>query len=190
MRTRRGMTLIELLAGIFTMMLVVLGSLVMMVAGTQSFNVTNVDTDLNDKNAQGLRHVVQTIRSAYTVSVSTDGKTITYVLPKLNASNDALTGEQEYVTPLVGDGVNRTFVVDTTAGTLKDTSSGQTLVKNIIGTDPQVGSSTYGQTYKPFSLSAQGALQAVSINLICQDHVIEKVRFQRMKTTAIARNTG
>ena len=176
------------MTGISVMMLVVLGSLSLLVAGIQCFDRTVSRTGLSSTNAQGIRRVSEAIRGAMTVSVSADGTQVTYTMPAISPTVDAITGEKELVDPLTSDGVNRSFRVDFTAGTLIDGTTGRVLVKNITRTDPDSKSSQYNQQYNPFQLTTIGSLRAVSINLITLERTQSGTRFVRLKNTASVRN--
>lgn len=186
---RRGFTLIELTVGMGMLMLVVLGCATLMVSGLQSLNKTSVDANLGNDNAQGLRRVSEAIRGAVWVSVSTDGRTLSYSLPRMSTTTDPLTGERELVDPPVSDGVVRRFVVDFTAGTLTDMQSNRVLVRNIAATDPQPSSSLFNQAYPPFQLTTIGSMRAVSINLITRANAAGQARWVRLKTSAVIRNS-
>lgn len=187
MRKRRGFTLTELLTSL-GMMAFVLGAICsLFINSLRSFQNTTTDTNLNQSNAQGMRRLTETLRSAMTVAISTDGKTISYTLPKLTALNDPLTGEKEYIIPLETDGTNRTFTVNT-AGELVDSVGNRKLMKKIRATDPDTASSQYNQTYAPFSSTTIGSERAITINLITAESVMGKLRYARYKTTVVLHN--
>lgn len=184
---KRGMSMAELMVGIGIMALTTFSATSMFLFGLRSMQRTTTDVNLNQTNAQGMRRVVETLRSAMSTSISNDGKTITYSLPKVASANDPDTGEREYVVPRVSDGTTRMFYV-TTSGNLVESTSGKTLVKGIRLIDPDPNSSQYGQTVAPFSLVTLGSQKGITINLITSETVQGKLRYARMKTTVLCHN--
>lgn len=187
MRKRRGFTLTELLTSL-GMMAFTLGAISsLFIFGLRSFQNTTTDTNLNQSNAQGMRRLTETLRSAMSITISNDGKTLSYTLPKLTAANDPQTGEKEFIIPLVSDGTNRTFTVNS-SGNLIDSVGNRTLMKRIRATDPDPASSQYNQTYAPFSSTTIGSQRAITINLITAENVMGKLRYARFKTTVVLHN--
>jgi prepilin-type N-terminal cleavage/methylation domain-containing protein len=184
---KRGMTLVELMVAMGLMSLTFAALSAMFLFGLRSYQKTAADTTLNQTNAQGLRRIAETIRQAMSVTISSDGRILTYTLPRLSAAADPVTGEKEYQIPLVNDGVARSFTVNT-SGNVVDTVSGRVLVRNVRLTDPDAASSQYNQTYQPFSLSNIGSQRAVTVNLITSENVLGDLRYARLKTTVVLRN--
>jgi hypothetical protein len=166
---------------------VLFGALTLLVTGMKSFKKTTSDVDITNQNANALRRVSETLRQAMSVTISNSGKTISFTLPKMGAT-DPVTGEKELQEPLTSDGVARSYVVDFTGKTLKEMPSGRVMVTNICATDPQPGSSQYNQAYTPFQLTTIGSYRAITINLITTQNIISDQRYMRMKTTAVVRN--
>ena len=187
MRKNRGFTTVELLTSLGMMAFVLTAICGLFINGLRSFEKTTTDTNLNQRNAQGMRRLSETLRTAMSVTVSTDGKTISYTMPKLTAAVDAQTGEKEYIIPLVTDGTNRTFTVNT-AGELIDSVGNRKIMKKIWATDPDPNSSQFNQTYKPFSSTTIGSQRAITINLISAENVLGKLRYARYKTTVVLHN--
>lgn len=183
---RKGFTLVELLVGFALVGLITSAMLSLMAFNGKSMTRSGLDADLAQQNAQALRRVADTLRSAAVVSISNDANTVTYQLPRLAGTVDPVTGEREYIVPIVGDGVTRTFVV--TGGRLVD-GNGRVLVRNVAATDPERGSSQFGQRYQPFQLSTIESRRAVTVTLITQSHVMGEARYVRLKTTAFVRNS-
>ena len=184
---RRGFTLVELMTALGLFSIVFFGAASLYVAGLRSYYSTSTDADLAQKNAQGIRRVVETLREAVSLSINSDGTQITFQSPKKAGSADPVTGETEYIVPVVGDGVAKTFTV-TTGGNLVEGSSGRTLCKNIVTTDPYPQSSQYNQKYMPFQFASVGSSKAVSVNLITYQNLGTRKRYARMKTTVLLRN--
>lgn len=184
---RRGFTLMELLVGMTILGALTIGTMTVFSESMKGFYRTKTDIDLASQNSLGVKRVAETLRSAYNMTISNSGKTVTYTMPLKNNAVDLVTGEREYFEPLASDGVQRSFTV--TNGKLIDNSSGRTLASNVILTDPDPQSSQYNQTYAPFQLTTIGSRRALSINVITQDQVLGKPRYVRLKTTVILRNS-
>jgi len=186
---RRGFTMVELTTGLSVMMFVVLGSLSLLAYGVRFYGKTYSKTNLNTGNEQGLRRIIETLRSATSVAINSDGTVITYTLPKLNTTNDAVTGEKELADPVVSDGVVRTFTVNFTTGKVTDSSSGRVIVKNVTRTDPEPTSSQYNQQYVPFQMTSIGSIKGVTVNLITLEKTSSGTNYLRLKTTTVVRNS-
>jgi len=156
--------------------------------GLEGFTRTVNDVTVTNQNAQNMRRITDALRGAINVTISNSGTTISFNNPKLSGSVNATTGEKELIYPLTSDGIARGYSVNTTTGKLTETQSGRVLVQNIISTDPQVGSSQYGQTYAPFSNSIIGGSKAVTVNLITQAGQANYVKYERFKTTVYLRS--
>ena len=183
---RSGFTLVELLVGMTIMGLLTVGTLTVFSESMRGFYRTKTDIDLASQNTLGVRRVAETLRSAYDMTISNGGKTVTYTFPLKNNVVDSVTGEKEYFEPLTTDGVQRSFTI--TNGKLIDNTSGRTLAKNVVLVDPDPNSSQYNQAYAPFQLTTIGSRRALSVNVITQDQVLGKPRYVRLKTTVILRN--
>ena len=186
---RRGSTLIEVMTSISIFSMVILGSFSLLFAGMRTFDKTISKTSLNSTDAQTVRRIAEAVRGAMSLTINNDGTVMTYVLPKKNSVNDALTGELEISDPIQSDGVARSFTVNFTAGTLTDNVTGRILLKNIARTDPDSHSSQYLQQYSPFQLTTIGSVRAVSVNLITQESTRSGVNYVRLKNTASVRNS-
>jgi Tfp pilus assembly protein PilW len=182
------MTLVEVLTAMGIIAMVILGSVSLLLTGLQAFARTSTDVSITDDNANGLRRISESLRGAMAVTVASDGTSISYQLPARSSSADPVTGEAELREPLVWDGVTRSYSVNRIAGTLTDSVSGRVFVRKIVAFDPQPGSTQYGMSYAPFSVTTIGSARAVTINLITQDRVGTSTRYLRLKTTAVIRN--
>lgn len=188
MRRRRqlGFTLMELMTGMGIMSFTLLVIVNLLIYGLRSFGKTTTDVSISQQNAQGMRRVSEMIRAAQSLSITNEGKKISFTLPKRASTTDPVTGEKEYVVPLVSDGVTRTYTVS--GGNLTD-QTGRILVRKIATTDPDPNSSQYNQAYAPFQLTTIGSRRAVTINFITQDQVNGAQRWARMKSTVLIRNS-
>jgi Tfp pilus assembly protein PilW len=184
---RRGISLAELLASMIAFLLALTAAISLQLTGSKSLNRIQSDLSVSTPSAQAMRRVSETLRSAMSITLSSDGKTITYILPKLTTTNDPVTGEKELVYPLVSDGVTRSFVVSGT--NLVSNPGGRVLVRNISSTDPQVGSTQYNQTYNPFQSTTIGSRRAITITIICKEIANGKTRYARMKSTVLIQNS-
>lgn len=187
MRTKRGMSLAELSVALGLMALTIFSVSTMFIFGLRAMQKTTSDTHLNQTNAQAMRRLTETLRSAMNTQISNEGRMITYTLPKISPGNDVTTGEPEYLIPLQSDGVTRSFYV-TTDGKLIDSTTGRTLMKNIYLKDPDPESSQYNQNYAPFSTVTVGSQRGVTINLITAEDVLGDLRYARLKTTVVTQN--
>ena len=184
---KKGFTLVELMVAMTIMGLLVLGTMTVFSQAMTGFYRTKTDIDLAGKNSLGVQRVAETLRSAYSMTITNGGNQVVYFLPKRSNLVDADTGEKELVDPIQSDLVQRSFTV--TGGKLIDDYSGRTLATNVVLIDPDPKSSQYNQTYAPFQLTTIGSRKALSINFITQDQVLGTPRYQRMKTTVILRNS-
>ena len=91
MRTRRGMALIELLAGLSLMLLTLGGVVSLTIGGLKSFSRTNTGIDLSEGNARSMRRVTETLRQAMGVTVLENGARIQYQMPTFSATADPIT---------------------------------------------------------------------------------------------------
>jgi hypothetical protein len=184
---RRGLTLTELLASIISMMLALTAALALQISVSKSMNRIQSDLSVSTKSSQAMRRVTENLRGAMSITLSGDGKTISYVLPKYATSSDPVTGEKELVYPLTSDGVARSFVISGT--TLVSNPGGRVLVTNISSTDPQEGSTQYNLTYNPFQSTTIGSRRAITVTLICKETANGKTRYARMKSTVLIQNS-
>lgn len=183
---RRGFSLSELMVGVGLFSFALFGTLSLLITGLRSYLRTTTDLNNSQPNSQAIRHVVENIRQAMTVSASTDGKTLTFTLPKRATTPDAVTGELEYAYPVVSDGVARSYTI--TSGKLVENPGGIVVLKGISTVDPDSNSTLYNAAYKPFTISQVGARTAVTVNFITSAKVIGKTRFSKAKTTVLVQN--
>lgn len=187
MRTRRGMSLAELMVALGMMALTIFTISSMFIFGLRTMQKTTSDTNLNQTNAQAMRRITETLRSAMSTTISNEGKMVTYTLPKLAAVADPTTGEKEFLIPLQSDGVTRSFYV-TTDGRMIDSATNRVLMKNIYLKDPDKSSTQYNQAYAPFSTVTVGSQRGLTINIIAAEDVLGDLRYARLKTTVVTHN--
>ena len=184
---KRGFTLVELLVGMTIMGLLITGAMTVFAASMKNFYLTRTDIDLTTENALGMQRVANTLRGAYSMQILNNGTQVTYSMPKEAPFIDPITLEQELLDPLESDGVLRSFSI--VNGELIDDTEGRVLIENIILIDPHPDSSQYNQVYAPFQLTTNGSRRALTINFITSANVLDSVRYTRMKTTVIIRNS-
>ena len=177
----------ELMVGMTTMGLLIVGAMTVFAASMKNFYTTRTDIDLTTENSLGMRRVGDTLRGAYSVQVFNNGTQVQYSMPKEAPFIDPITLEKELLDPLESDGVARSFSI--VNGQLIDDTDGRVLVENIVLIDPHPDSSQYSQVYAPFQLTTIGSKRALTINFITSDEVLDSVRYTRMKTTVIIRNS-
>ncbi len=184
----RGVTLIELLAAMSLMLLTLTGTVAMVIGGLRSFQRTSTGVDQSESNAQAMRRITETLRQAVSVAVSQDGKSVQFQLPELSETADPVTGERELLDPIQADGVQRSFLVVGTE--LIDGYTGRTLVRDVVATDPDPASSSYGQTYSPFELGTVGATRAITVTSMTRKVLSSGASLHwRLKSTVLLRNT-
>jgi len=185
---KRGFTIVESIIGVILFTIVSLAGLALMIQGTTEFQMTSSETNLNNENAQGIRYVTQKLRNAMSVSITNGGAQITYVVPKMSDTVNAVTGEKELVYPLTSDGLTHTMTVNYVTGKLTDNFTGQTIVRDVQKLDPEKSSSQYGLVYQPFQLGTIGSKKSVTITLITLDTIGAKTRYVRLKSSVLLRN--
>lgn len=186
MKKRAGLTLVELLAASTILGMMLVGTMSLYLTCLTQYSKTSTGIDLSQQNSLGTRKVLDTLRSCMSATISSDGKTLTYVMPALSSTADSVTGEKEYIYPLTGSASSQTFTVSN--GKLVDSSTGKTLVSNIYATDPDPKSSQYGQAVAPFTFTTIGSRKGVCVNLITRKVVNGVETYVRMKNTVILRN--
>lgn len=188
MRKRHGFTLMETTISLTVLGFTLFGTMGLLIFALKSTDNTTADVKLSEPTSLALRRINDTIRRAYSVTISTDGKTLTYTLPKKMTTNDSVTGEKEFMEPLQSDGVNRVFKVQD--GKLVDQTADRVLLGDILTKDPDPTSSQYDLTYKPFTLTTVGSRKAITMNFITQvkEPGSTHYRTSRMKTTVMVQN--
>ena len=184
---RRGLSLMELLATMFTLVLVFGTMVAIQISAGKT--LTRVESDLNVSQppALAMRRICDTLRSAVIVTVATNGKTIYFQLPAYTGANDSVTGEKELAYPLVSDGVARSFSVSN--GKLVMTPGSRVLAKSIANVDPKPDSTQYNQSYANFQSTSIGSRKAITVTLIAKETVMGKERYSRMKSTVLIQNS-
>ena len=184
---KRGFTLVELLVGMTIMGLLIIGAMTVFTASMKNFYTTRTDIDLTTENALGMQRVCDTLRGAYSMQINDAGTQVVYFMPRLTGFMDPITLEEELMDPIESDGVQLSYSI--VNGELIDDTDGRVLVENIVLIDPHPDSSQYNQVYDCFQLTTIGSRRALTVNFITSDNVLDSVRWTRMKTTVIIRNS-
>ena len=183
----------ELLVGMTIMGLLIVAAMTVFAATMKNFYVTRTDIDLTTDNALGMQRVADTLRGAYSIEILQGGTAIRYFLPLESAAVDPVTFERELVDPLESDGIERWFVIENGQLISRGADGAgivdRELVENIVLIDPHQDSSQFNQVYSPFQLTTIGSRRALTINFITSDRVLDSIRYTRMKTTVIIRNS-
>lgn len=187
MRTRRGFTLAELLATLVATTMALTGAFSLMLGGLKSLQRSQADVTVAQPNAQAMRRVADTLRSALSVTITNEGRTINYTLPLRSATADPVTGEREYVYPMVSDGVARSFIVANNR--LTSQPDGRILLRDVTTVDPRPDSSQFNQAYAPFQSTTIGSRRAITVTLIALQQVAGESKYARMKSTVLIQNS-
>jgi len=176
----------EIIVTIGILSLALFGSLGLIITGLGSFTRSTVDLGNDEPTSQTIRKITENIRQAISVSVTNSGNTLNYTLPKMSTSADPVTGEKEYVMPLVSDGVARSYTIS--GANLVEQPSGRTLLGGLTSRDPDHSSGQFNQTYAPCVSQAAGNRQAITITLISSAMADRRIRFSKQKTTVALQN--
>ncbi|HWP30282.1 MAG TPA: prepilin-type N-terminal cleavage/methylation domain-containing protein [Fimbriimonadales bacterium] len=185
---KRGATLIELMVGVSLTALLILSALTLFTEGLSSLNRTDTRLVLTQDGALTMRRITESLREACSVEISPDGRTLYYELPLRNTVPDPLTGEYEFVTPIVSDGIERSYYVkEDTLYSQVGSSAPIPLMSGISLKDPEKGSS-YSSPYPVFSFTSLGSLKGVRITLISEQKTPRRLEYSRMSSVVELRN--
>lgn len=190
MKKRRGFTLIEVMVGSSLTALLILYSLTLLSTSLRSMQRTDARIEMSDKGTLVIRKISEELRSAFNVTVSSDGRTLSYSLPKFNTTNDLVTGEKEYTLPMQSDGVTRNYSVNS-SGQLRyweGTGAARTVATGILLVDPDPASTKYNETYLNFQLLRVGTKAAVRVTLLTQRNLLSGKQNNRMTVLTLLRN--
>ncbi len=190
MRKKRGFTLPEVLVGSTLMSLLILYSLSLLTNTLRTMQKTDSRVEMSDKSANVLRKISEDLRAAFSVTVSSDGRTLTFTQPKLATTNDSVTGEKEFLTPIQSDGIIRNYTVNS-SGQLRyweGTGSQKTILTGILLKDPDPQSSKYNQDYNNFQFTKVGNRVAIQITLLTERNSFAGKQSNRMTALTFLRN--
>jgi prepilin-type N-terminal cleavage/methylation domain-containing protein len=185
-RLKKGVTLIETLLAVMISSVIMFAALTLWISGSRFFMNTETDVEITRENSSTLRRISERLRGAIDVTISEDGKRITYMLPERLGFHEQTTGENEYALPVRWDGVERGYEV--VGDKLINIRTQKVLVDHIIAYDPDPKSTQFDQEYRPFSATSIGSKRAVTVNLITLRPSPVQPRYVRMKTSALLRN--
>lgn len=151
---QRGTTLIEVVTGAAISVITLVGGVGCFMAGMMSWMKGVGAMDSISKSQNSVKLMAQQLREAMSVSISTDGNTVTYAIPTKDESGS-------YVLPLASDGVNRQFTLSN--GTLSQVtgSSSRIVAKNVLSTDPATNAA-----YSIFTANSGDVTRQVVITLV------------------------
>ena len=190
MKKRRGFTLIEVMVGSSLTALLILYSLTLLSTSLRSMQRTDARIEMSDKGTLVIRKISEELRSAFNVTVSSDGRTLSYSLPKSNTTNDSVTGEKEYTLPMQSDGITKNYSVNS-SGQLRyweNTGAARTIATGILLVDPDPASTKYNETYLNFQLLRVGTKAAVRVTLLTQRNLLSGKQNNRMTVLTLLRN--
>jgi prepilin-type N-terminal cleavage/methylation domain-containing protein len=108
---RRGFTLVEVMTSTVLVSVLIMSALALLSSSLSSFNKTDKRLEMSDEGAIALRKVSEELRSAVVVDILSSGREVAFELPLRNTHADPVTGEYEYATPVVTDGIDRRYYV-------------------------------------------------------------------------------
>ena len=183
---KRGMSLAELCVGMSLFLLLLMGTLSLMISGMNSYGKTSMDVNLDQPPAQMMRRISETLRPAMDATIDSANNRLYFTLPKLSYSVSSITGEKEYIYPLVADSTNYYYEVKN--GKLTEYPSKRVLLWNLILKDPEPKSTQYNKPVAAFQSTTIGAKKCVTLNFITQDQFKGVTRYSRLKTTIVLQN--
>jgi len=163
--------------------IILVAGVAVMASTLQSWVKNTRKVDAENSGSYAVRYIASRLQEAYSASVSSDGKTLTYYLPIKD-------GNGRYVTPIVAENTARQFYVSD--GNLYDSQDGETrlLVPHISLVDPLIAGSD--KSYKPFLAGTGQVVHTITVHLVTlqqtSDSDTNKVR-SRHRQTILLRNT-
>lgn len=150
------MTLVESVTGASITAMTLVGGVACFMAGMMSWTKGAATIDSMTKSQNAVKMMSQQLREAYKVTVSDDGKMVTFQLPSKNPDGS-------YVIPMVSDNQNRVFKVNDSNELVYINNSVTTVVsKNVLATDPNTNSSYRVFTANSGTVSRQLVIQLVT----------------------------
>jgi len=185
---QKGATLVELMVGVSLTALLIVSGLTLFTEGLSSLHRTDTRLDLTQEGALAMRRITESLREACSIEISSDGRTLYYELPLRNTVPDPLTGEYEFVNPIVSDGIERSYyVINGTLYSQEGDKAPIALVSGISLKDPEKGSS-FSSPYPVFSFTSLGSLKGVRITLISEQKTPRRLEYSRMSSVVELRN--
>jgi Tfp pilus assembly protein PilW len=156
---KRGGTLIELMTAVCLSIIVLAGCLGILFSGTASWANGLGKSNSQSDAEMAVRTISNLLEPAMSVSVSSDGNTLTYELPATDTNGN-------YIVPLTWDGVNRQITANHNQITLVDGNSERVLINSLIYTDPLANNAPY----KVFTPIVASVTSEVTIEIATQYH--------------------
>ena len=158
---RRGATLLEVMTASMLTLLVLGSVLAVMYSGMRSWVSGQGHIEAEMDGSQAIRRLAMELREAMAVTVASDGQSLTYRLPRRNASG-------AFSVPAEWDGVMRRVVTESLGGgrfalRIGIAGSETTLTRNLILTDPNL---TGNPTYRVFTPGAGTITRQLQIRLV------------------------
>lgn len=187
---KRGAALVEAIAASFFVAMMILASMSFMTTTLSSYHKTDVRVEMTDQGALSLRRISEQLRSAIVVEILAGGREVAFELPMLAQNPDPVTGEREYATPMVSDGIDRRYYV-TENGELyyrEGQAEPRRLMTGILLEDPDPQSQYHNQPYPVFDLVTVGPKKSLRIMVIAERHTTSTTERNRMSTETLLRN--
>lgn len=187
---KRGAALVEAIAASFFVAMMILASMSFMTTTLSSYYKTDVRVEMTDQGALTLRRISEQIRSALVVEVLSDGREIAFELPMLAQNPDPVTGEREYATPMVSDGIDRRYYVNADGELYyrEGLSQPRRLMTGILLEDPDPQSLYYNRPYPIFHLVTVGTKKSLRIMVVAERETTATTERNRMSTEILLRN--
>ncbi len=187
---RRGSTLVEVMTATVLVSMLIISALALLSTSLRSFNKTDKRIEMSDEGAIALRKISEELRSAVVVDILSSGREVAFELPLRNTHVDPVTGEYEYATPVVTDGIDRRYYVSSDGDLMYKvgTSAPRRIMAGVMDLDPDPESAHYNQPYPVFSLEKLSNRQSLRITVIAERETVSGTQRNRMSTEALLRN--
>ncbi|MEM4408340.1 MAG: hypothetical protein QXI19_06320 [Candidatus Caldarchaeum sp.] len=186
---KQGFALVEIIVGGAITGIILLGIFSLFAQGLRSFRRTDVQMDMAEQSSLAIRKITETLRSAAAYSLSQDGRTLIFQLPRANSQPDPITGEYEYSYPLQGDGISRILYVENeTLYYQVGNEDPEVLATGISSTDPDPSSPYHTMPYPVFSATNIGSQRGIRITLITKRSSQTNDLYTRMSNIVHLRN--
>ncbi len=152
---RRGSTLVEVVIAAGLTSLVLVTSVGVYLTGMKSWVRGQANIDALSGSQRTVRYVSNELREAMEVTVTGGGTGVAYKRP-------ARDGAGAFVTPLVWDGVSRSFTFDGSNLVMAADGVSRTLAKDVLSREP-----ASGEAYALFSAPPAAVSRSLTIKLVC-----------------------
>lgn len=167
-RIRRGSSLIEVMVASGMTILIIGAAIATMLSGMRSWAQGESFIEAELDGHQAVKRISQEIREAVALSVSPDGRSISYQLPLRDPQGD-------FIVPAQSDGVNRIIYVSGNTRNRFDLFIGpvanpRLISRNVILTDP---SGVGNPAYRPFIAGPGAVTREVTVLIVTQTASVE-----------------